>query len=407
MIDEIYQLKKNAELIKSVHKENNNKKLCLGTTTFLRSSAKSKFISPFNSNNSDKNINDRHDNKSPNNKEKNDSNNNNNVDPKLIEMIENEIIDKNLKVTWDDIAGLDFVKSVIKEIIIWPLLRPDIFTGLRKPAKGILLFGPPGTGKTLIAKCIASFCNDLAVNLSQNDASPPSNNKVKNNGKMTFFNISSSVLLSKWVGESEKLVRALFETATIHAPSLIFIDEVDSILCSRNASNSSSSDTSDNESSNRLKTEFLIRLDGLYNDNINNNIIFIGATNRPQKLDEAVRRRFVKRLYIPLPDQEARLQIIQNLMRDQSHVIDETSLLELSGQKTEGYSGADMAELCREASLGPIRCLSSENIQTISLEEVGAIMLKHFDMALNRVKPSVSSEDINIYIEWNRTFGCQ
>lgn len=115
-------------------------------------------------------------------------------------------MDKTPAITWDDIAGLEFVKKTIKEIVIWPMLRPDIFNGLRGPPKGLLLFGPPGTGKTLIAKTIA------------------------NESKSTFFNISSSVLTSKWQGESEKLVKVLFEVARSFQPSVIFIDEIDSLL---------------------------------------------------------------------------------------------------------------------------------------------------------------------------------
>merc|ERR1719418_524717 len=115
-------------------------------------------------------------------------------------------MDNGTAVQWDDIAGLEFAKETVKEIVVFPLLRPDIFTGLRGPPKGILLFGPPGTGKTLIGKCIAS------------------------QSKSTFFSISASSLTSKWVGEGEKMVRALFAVARVHQPSVVFIDEIDSVL---------------------------------------------------------------------------------------------------------------------------------------------------------------------------------
>lgn len=119
-----------------------------------------------------------------------------NIDPKFVEMIQNEIIYSGKKVLWDDIAGLSYAKQIIKEAIILPLLRPDIFTGLRRAPKGILLYGPPGTGKTLIGKCIAS------------------------QSKSTFFSISASALTSKWIGEGEKLVRALFAVARVHQPAV-------------------------------------------------------------------------------------------------------------------------------------------------------------------------------------------
>ena len=211
-----------------------------------------------------------------------------NIDPKMIELIENEIMDHGQLVHWDDIAGLDFVKTTVKEIVVFPLLRPDIFHGLRGPPKGLLLFGPPGTGKTLIGKCIAS------------------------QSKSTFFSISASSLTSKWVGEGEKMVRALFAVARVHQPSVVFIDEIDSVLSARS--------DSEHESSRRIKTEFLIQLDGASTVG-EERILVVGATNRPQDLDEAARRRLVKRLYVPLPEFPARVKIIHNLLNSQTHEV--------------------------------------------------------------------------------------
>jgi spastin len=143
--------------------------------------------------------------------------------------IESEIMVKNPKVKFSDIIGMQEMKQTLYEIIVVPTIRPDLFTGIRKPQRGILLFGPPGTGKTMIAKAIASECNS------------------------TFFNISASSLTSKWVGESEKTVKSLFKVAYKKAPSIIFIDEIDSILSKRSGS--------ENEATKRLKTEFLIQFD--------------------------------------------------------------------------------------------------------------------------------------------------
>ena len=185
------------------------------------------------------------------------------LDPVLIERIENEIMHRGQLVSFDDIAGLESAKKTVREMIVLPILRPDLFTGLRALPKGLLMFGPPGTGKTLIGKAIASQCG------------------------ATFFSISASSLTSKWVGEGEKMVRALFGVAAIRAPSVIFIDEIDSLLTQR------SSD--ENESSRRIKTEFLVQLDGA-GTKADEKIVIVGATNRPQELDEAARRRFVKRL---------------------------------------------------------------------------------------------------------------
>ncbi len=150
------------------------------------------------------------------------------------------------------------------------MLRPDIFTGLRAPPRAVLLFGPPGTGKTMIGKAIASETS------------------------ATFFNISASSITSKWVGESEKLVKTLFTIARVKQPSVIFIDEIDSLLSSRSEG--------EQESSRKVKTEFLIELDGAKNK-ADERVLVIGATNLPHELDDAVRRRFVKKLYIPLPNE--------------------------------------------------------------------------------------------------------
>lgn len=294
-----------------------------------------------------------------------------NIEPKMVELIMNEIMDHGAPVMWEDIAGLEFAKTTIKEIVVWPMLRPDIFTGLRGPPKGILLFGPPGTGKTLIGKCIASQV------------------------KATFFSISASSLTSKWVGEGEKMVRALFAVARCHQPAVIFIDEIDSLLTQR-------SDT-EHESSRRIKTEFLVQLDGATTSS-DERILVIGATNRPHEIDEAARRRLVKRLFIPLPDTPARRQIILNLMKQQSHLLTEEGVSVLCA-KTEGFSGADMANLCREAALYPVRDAAT-SIEHISLDEVRPVTLSDFELALQIIKPSVSNKDLELYIQWNRQFGC-
>ena len=172
-----------------------------------------------------------------------------NIDQKMIELIQNEIMDHGSPVTWNDIAGLEFVKTTVKEIVVFPLLRPDIFCGLRSPPKGILLFGPPGTGKTLIG---SYFCGDKQQNCITLKRFFFSGKCIASQSKSTFFSISASSLTSKWVGEGEKMVRALFAVARVHQPSVVFIDEIDSLLSAR-------SDT-EHESSRRIKTEFLVQL---------------------------------------------------------------------------------------------------------------------------------------------------
>eukprot|EP00126_Sphaerothecum_destruens_P001771 Sdes_comp15193_c0_seq2m4014 len=288
----------------------------------------------------------------------------------MVELISNEIMDHGPPIEWDDIAGLEFAKATIMEIVVWPMLRPDIFTGLRGPPKGILLFGPPGTGKTLIGKCIAS----------QSGA--------------TFFSITASSLTSKWIGEGEKMVRALFAVARVHQPAVIFIDEIDSLLSQRSES--------EHEASRRIKTEFLVQLDGATTSN-DDRLLVVGATNRPQEIDEAARRRLVKRLYIPLPEKIARIQIVNHLLKQQHHELSETHLDQL-GDITQGYSGADMSNLCKEAALGPIR--SIKDIRNISADQVPPITMDDFKKALLQVRASVSSKDLSLYVDWNEMYGC-
>ncbi|XP_009503160.2 fidgetin-like protein 1 [Phalacrocorax carbo] len=295
-----------------------------------------------------------------------------NIEPKMVELIMHEIMDHGPPVSWDDIAGVEFAKATIKEIVVWPMLRPDIFTGLRGPPKGILLFGPPGTGKTLIGKCIA--CQSGA----------------------TFFSISASSLTSKWVGEGEKMVRALFAVARCQQPAVIFIDEIDSLLSQRG--------DGEHESSRRIKTEFLVQLDGAATSS-EDRILVVGATNRPQEIDEAARRRLVKRLYIPLPEASARKQIVTRLMSKEHCSLSEGEL-DVIVKKSNGFSGADMAQLCREASLGPIRSLQATDIATIAPEQVRPIAFLDFESAFRTVRPSVSSKDLELYETWNQTFGC-
>ena len=270
-----------------------------------------------------------------------------NLDPRMVEQIEGEILEKSPGITWNDIAGLEFAKKTIKELIILPLMRPDIFRGIRSPSKGVLLFGPPGTGKTLIGKAIAHESNS------------------------TFFSISSSTLTSKWVGESEKMVRTLFALATIHQPSVVFIDEIDSILCARNEN--------EQEGSRKIKTEFMVQFGGTRSEQ-EDRILIIGATNRPEELDEAVRRRLEKRLYIPLPSKDGRKVFIRNMIDKEVQsglkidMVDED--IDTIVEMTRGYSGADLKSLCTEASLVPLRSIT--DISMIEIDSIRPVNVTDF-----------------------------
>uniref|UniRef100_A0A915A6I5 AAA+ ATPase domain-containing protein n=1 Tax=Parascaris univalens TaxID=6257 RepID=A0A915A6I5_PARUN len=295
-------------------------------------------------------------------------------DENIIDLIESEIMSKREATTWEDIAGLGAAKKALREIVILPFLRPDIFTGIRAPPKGVLLFGPPGTGKTMIGRCVAAQC------------------------KATFFNIAASSLTSKWVGEGEKLVRVLFAVARVLQPSIIFIDEIDSLLTSRSEG--------EHESSRRIKTEFLVHLDGVATF-ADERLLVLGATNRPHELDDAARRRFAKRLHISLPCIDARTHIVRSLLSAQKHDLCEEDFLKIA-RMTEGYSGADMKQLCAEASMGPIRDIlesSSMDIATVDKEQVRSITVKDFEGAVCVVRPTVVEKDLIAYREWDSQFG--
>ncbi|XP_073716975.1 spastin [Misgurnus anguillicaudatus] len=294
-----------------------------------------------------------------------------NVDSKLANLIMNEIVDSGSSVKFDDIAGQELAKQALQEIVILPALRPELFTGLRAPARGLLLFGPPGNGKTMLAKAVAMESN------------------------ATFFNISAASLTSKYVGEGEKLVRALFAVARELQPSIIFIDEIDSLLCERREG--------EHDASRRLKTEFLIEFDGVQSGG-DDRVLVMGATNRPQELDEAVLRRFAKRIYVALQTEETRLKLLRNLLSKHGNPLSQKELSQLA-KLTEGYSGSDLTSLAKDAALGPIRELRPEQVRNMKANEVRNIRYSDFIDSLKRIKHSVSSQTLELYVRWNREYG--
>ncbi|XP_011258442.1 spastin isoform X3 [Camponotus floridanus] len=293
------------------------------------------------------------------------------VDPKLTQVILDEILEGGAPVQWEDIAGQETAKQALQEMVILPSLRPELFTGLRTPARGLLLFGPPGNGKTLLARAVATQCH------------------------ATFFSISAASLTSKYVGEGEKLVRALFAIARELQPSVIFIDEVDSLLSERK--------DNEHEASRRLKTEFLVEFDGLP-CNPEERVLVMAATNRPQELDEAALRRFTKRVYVTLPDLQTRIVLLQRLLAKHNDPLTPEELNEMA-VLTEGYSGSDLTGLAKDAALGPIRELNPDQVKELDLNSVRNITMQDFRDSLRRIRRSVSPASLTTYEKWNFEYG--
>nr|XP_033790821.1 katanin p60 ATPase-containing subunit A-like 2 isoform X4 [Geotrypetes seraphini] len=300
----------------------------------------------------------------------------------LAAVISRDIYLHNPNVRWDDIIGLDAAKRLVKEAVVYPIRYPQLFTGILSPWKGLLLYGPPGTGKTLLAKAVATECNT------------------------TFFNISASTIVSKWRGDSEKLVRVLFELARYHAPSTIFLDELESVMSQRGAGYGG-----DHEGSRRMKTELLVQMDGLARSD---DLVFVlAASNLPWELDYAMLRRLEKRILVDLPNSKARQAMIQHWLPPVSNSggVELRTELEyrLLGEETDGYSGSDIKLVCKEAAMRPVRKIfnalenhqpDGNNLPGIQLETVTT---SDFLEVIAHTKPSAKNLT-HKYTAWQKEF---
>ncbi|NJE60257.1 CDC48 family AAA ATPase [Thermococcus sp. 21S7] len=271
-------------------------------------------------------------------------------------------------VRWDDIGGLEDVKEELREAVEWPLKYPEAFMGLGiTPPKGILLYGPPGTGKTLLAKAVA------------------------NESEANFIAIKGPEVLSKWVGESEKNIREIFRKARQAAPTVIFIDEIDAIAPRRG--------TDVNRVTDRLINQLLTEMDGIQE---NSGVVVIAATNRPDIIDPALLRpgRFDRLILVPAPDEKARLEIFK--VHTRNVPLAEDVKLEELAKKTEGYTGADIEAVVREAAMLAMRRGLQEGIirPGMKADEIRGkvkVTMKDFEKAMKKIGPSVSEETMEYY----------
>lgn len=240
---------------------------------------------------------------------------------KLQGALSNAILSEKPNVRWDDVAGLEGAKDALKEAVILPARFPQLFTGKRKPWKGVMLYGPPGTGKSYLAKALAT------------------------EAESTFLSVSVADLVSKWQGESERLVRGMFELARARKPAIVFVDEIDALCRERGGSN-------EGESSRRIMNEFLVQFDGVGKSM--DGVLFLAATNVPWEIDPAMRRRFEKRIYIPLPETHARAKMFQVHLGNTPHTLSAADF-DVLAERCEHFSGSDISVVVREALMEPLR----------------------------------------------------
>jgi len=287
--------------------------------------------------------------------------------------IDSLIVSTKPDITWEDIGGLPEVKRTIKEAIIIPFIKnkPQF---VRSP-RSILLYGPPGTGKTLLAKASS---NTLSA---------------------SFFEARSSALLSKFFGESSKLISALFKKAKKLQPSVIFIDEIDSLAVSRSGDS--------NEASRRVLGQLLTEIEG-FSTSKEEKILTMGATNKPWDMDDAMISRFQRRIYVPLPDEKARKSIIKIHLNGA-----ELGSINIEGlvERTRGFSGRDIANLCQEAINLMVR-ESNPDLEELTMQQLEHYSLRSrslskedFDRALEKIKPSSQQKDLDKYEKWKEEFG--
>ncbi|XP_041856215.1 katanin p60 ATPase-containing subunit A-like 2 isoform X2 [Melanotaenia boesemani] len=299
----------------------------------------------------------------------------------LAEIISRDIYLHSPNVRWEDIIGLEDAKRLVKEAVVYPIKYPQMFTGILSPWKGMLLYGPPGTGKTLLAKAVATEC------------------------KTTFFNISASSIVSKWRGHSEKLVRVLFELARYHAPSTIFLDELESVMGQRGASLGG-----EHEGSRRMKAELLVQLDGLARSE---DLVFVlAASNLPWELDHAMLRRLEKRILVNLPSSPARQAMISHWLPPLSSVGGVELRTELDykrlAEEMEGYSGSDIRLVCKEAAMRPVRKIfdvleSHQDDGAMPAIQLETVTTDDFLEVITHTKPSAQSL-IEEYTAWEREY---
>ncbi|XP_053611226.1 outer mitochondrial transmembrane helix translocase isoform X2 [Plodia interpunctella] len=272
------------------------------------------------------------------------------------------VVPDEINVNWKDIAGLDHLIQELRETVILPIQKRELFADSRltQPPKGVLLHGPPGCGKTLIAKATAKEAN------------------------MSFINLDVSLLTDKWYGETQKLAAAVFSLAVKLQPCIVFIDEIESFLRTRTQH--------DHEATAMMKTQFMSLWDGLITDS-DCTVIIMGATNRPQDLDKAIQRRMPATFHVPMPNESQRERIL-HLILNSEPVAPDIDLKRLAAS-TEGFSGSDLHELCRQAAVYRVRDLARDEIDHHAKNSTKSNGSESEDEFVDAVRP-ITMDDLRL-----------
>ncbi|XP_077411391.1 fidgetin-like isoform X2 [Vanacampus margaritifer] len=297
-------------------------------------------------------------------------------DPHLLDMVTSEIVQHGPPMDWSDIAGLELAKATLKEEVLWPILRPDMFRSLGSIPRCVLLFGPRGSGRTLLGRC-------LAIQLGA-----------------SLLLLSGSTLVTKWLTDGEEIIRASFLVARFRQPSVLFISEVDMLL---------SAQLTEESPVHRLKGELLSQLDSLLMGSGvdgRHQVLVVCSTSRPQDIDEGLHRYFARRVLVSLPDSVARHQIVSQFLTQSQHkyCMSEEELA-LLVQRTEGFSGLDLSRLCQEAHVGRLHVYTQQGMEMASM--IRPLTYQDFERLFCKFHASVSQKEIDMHTEWNKVFGCR
>ncbi|XP_028836381.1 fidgetin-like isoform X2 [Denticeps clupeoides] len=299
------------------------------------------------------------------------------LDPRVLDLVSSQVLQQLPLLDWGDIAGLDMTKAALKEDVLWPMMRPDMFGSLTDQPqllRTLLLFGPRGSGRTLLARCMASQMG------------------------ATFLHLRFSTLVTKWLSEGEKILQATFLLARARQPCVLLLSELEVVLGVQ--------DLHEEALIIQARRELIAQLDGLLASSEDGQVLVLGSSSRPQEMDEQViRRYFSRRVLVPPPDGPARHQIISQNLLQHNYCLSEEEV-GLLVQRTEGFSGMELSRLCQEALRAAVEAGSLElSLSSILPSQIPPVTYQDLDSILRRKQPSVLHKDMDAYTDWSKMLG--